>query len=128
MLKVLLPNCPRCNGSHEVEDHVFTNPIGDFVAWGMCPVLNEPVVFTSYQVPSANMRLATFMGAKPHRMMGSRYYIYPRQIDYREIKLPKVEVKGISASEWLTESASEWLTESLIEEIQKVEDARAIQT
>lgn len=45
---MILMNCARCGGEHEVEWKLFTNPItdweGSWTHWALCPTNGEPIL------------------------------------------------------------------------------------
>ena len=46
-LGVNMPNCSRCDGSHDdVMFQPFTKPSDAYTHWAMCPTTNEPIVMS----------------------------------------------------------------------------------
>ena len=52
-LGVNMPDCARCGtGGHEgIMFRRFTNPIGAFTHWALCPTNGEPILMAAQHVP-----------------------------------------------------------------------------
>ncbi len=55
IMKTIVNDCARCGDTHEVEFREFTqNPIelydDVFMLWGICPVLNEPILMRILEI------------------------------------------------------------------------------
>jgi hypothetical protein len=57
-MKILVKNCARCGQDHEVEFREFVqNGVGDLTHWGMCPVLNEPILMRIIEVDAEEVTI-----------------------------------------------------------------------
>ncbi len=43
-MNIMVRQCQRCGQDHEMDFAPLANPVDEYAWWGMCPVIEQPVL------------------------------------------------------------------------------------